>query len=150
MFISSAVRYLGALKRRGVCYNVAVHYSNHSRYIPAPKFSLVQHNFKTLSSQTTIGRIKPAISIIFTCNVCNKRQAKTMSKKSYQEGVVLIRCGGCENIHLIADNMGWFNDDKTNIVDILKEKNELVQTLSDTDLLDVTDLDLIKEDVKPS
>jgi len=84
------------------------------------------------------------MSIIFTCNVCKTRQAKSMSKKSYEKGVVLIRCDGCDNLHLIADNLGWFRDEKINIVDILKEKEEEVQIMSDVDLLDVTDLGLFK------
>lgn len=104
------------------------------------------HNKKDFSShQNTIGRIKPTISIIFTCNVCRQRQAKTMSKRSYEKGVVLIKCDGCENIHLIADNLGWFKDNSTNIADILKEKNEEVKTLGSIDLLDVADLDLFKD-----
>ena len=34
----------------------------------------------------------------------------------------MIRCEGCDNLHLIADNLGWFKDEKTNIEDIMKEK----------------------------
>ncbi len=47
-------------------------------------------------------------AIMFTCGVCDTRQARTFSKKSYEEGVVLIRCEGCDKLHLIADNLGWF------------------------------------------
>lgn len=68
-----------------------------------------------------------------------------MSKKSYEKGVVLIRCDGCDNLHLIADNLGWFRDEKINIVDILREKEEEVRTLSGVDLLDVTDLGLFED-----
>ena len=67
-----------------------------------------------------------------------------MSKKSYEKGVVLIRCDGCENLHLVADNLGWFRDQKTNVVDILREKEEEVRTLSDVDMLDLTDLILLR------
>ena len=99
---------------------------------------------RMFSDKTSIGKIKPTMSIIFTCNVCQTRQAKTMSKKSYEKGVVLIRCDGCENLHLVADNLGWFRDQKTNVVDILREKEEEVRTLSDVDMLDLTDLILLR------
>ena len=42
--------------------------------------------------------------------------------------MVLLRCGGCDNLHLIADNQGWFRDEKVNIQDILREKGEQVIT----------------------
>lgn len=102
-------------------------------------------NRRYSSTKTPIGRMKPTLSIVFTCNVCRTRQAKTMSKKSYQEGVVLIRCDGCENLHLIADNLGWFDDKKTNIVDILQKKQQDVTTLTDLDMLEMPDFDLVSK-----
>jgi protein import protein ZIM17 len=51
----------------------------------------------------------------FTCSKCETKQAKTFSKESYTQGVVLVRCDGCNNLHLIADNLGWFRDTKVNI-----------------------------------
>ena len=53
--------------------------------------------------------------IMFTCNVCQHRSARTFSKDAYEVGVVLIRCEGCDNLHLIADNLGWFRDENVNI-----------------------------------
>lgn len=38
--------------------------------------------------------------------VCETRTAKTFAKLSYEKGVVLARCPGCHNIHLIADRLG--------------------------------------------
>jgi len=67
-----------------------------------------------------------------------------MSKKSYEKGVVLIRCDGCDNLHLIADNLGWFRDSKTNVVDILREKEEEVRSLSSVDMLELSDLGLLQ------
>ena len=51
----------------------------------------------------------------YTCGVCSTKQARTFSKDSYNKGVVLIRCEGCDNLHLVADNLGWFRDKNTNI-----------------------------------
>lgn len=64
----------------------------------------------------------------FTCGKCETKQARTFSKDSYDKGVVLLRCGGCDNLHLIADNLGWFRDQKTNIEDIMREKGAKVVT----------------------
>jgi len=52
----------------------------------------------------------PRMVIGMTCEVCNTRLVKTMPKKSYEKGVVLIRCDGCKSSHLIADHLGWFDD----------------------------------------
>lgn len=64
---------------------------------------------------------KGLLMMMFTCSVCNKRMGRTFSKDSYENGVVLIRCEGCDNLHLIADNLGWFRDEKVNIEDIMRE-----------------------------
>jgi len=45
--------------------------------------------------------------IEFTCTVCETRVAKTFTKQAYEKGVVIIRCDGCKNLHLIADHLGW-------------------------------------------
>jgi len=64
----------------------------------------------------------------FTCSKCETKQAKTFSKQSYTKGVILIRCDGCDSLHLIADNLGWFEDSSVNIQDIMREKGEQVTT----------------------
>lgn len=53
-----------------------------------------------------------------------------MSKHSYNNGIVIIKCDGCGKLHLIADRLGWFSDSAKNGVDvesILSEKGEQVQ-----------------------
>lgn len=50
------------------------------------------------------------LAITFTCKICNERLTRTFLKKSYDEGVVIIRCTSCLNNHIIADNLGWFSD----------------------------------------
>ena len=59
-----------------------------------------------------LGDMKARMHIAFTCKVCGTRSAHDMSKIAYTQGVVLVRCPGCENQHLVADNLGWFGKDK--------------------------------------
>ena len=59
-----------------------------------------------------IGKISARIAMIFTCKVCKTRSMKTFSKTSYEKGVVIVQCPGCQNHHLVADHLNWFTDIK--------------------------------------
>ncbi|KAL0358651.1 UNVERIFIED_CONTAM: DNL-type zinc finger protein [Sesamum angustifolium] len=48
--------------------------------------------------------------MMFTCKVCDTRSIKTVCRESYDKGVVVARCDGCNNLHLIADRLGWFGE----------------------------------------
>ena len=58
---------------------------------------------------------------------------KIISKQAYEKGVIIVKCDGCNNNHLIADNLGWFYDEKKKIEDILKEKGEKVIKVTATE-----------------
>ena len=83
----------------------------------------------------------------YTCthNGCGTKQARTFSKNSYEKGVVLVRCEGCNNLHLIADNLGWFENDgvykgkSQNIESILKDKGQKVMKYVSEDSLEFVD-----------
>ncbi|CAH1429152.1 unnamed protein product [Lactuca virosa] len=63
------------------------------------------------------------LAMMFTCKVCETRSVKTISRESYEKGVVVARCGGCDNYHLIADHLGIFGE-KGSIEDILAARGE--------------------------
>lgn len=73
------------------------------------KQELVSNNLENQSDQIDQSKL-PRLSITFTCNVCQERLTRTFLKKSYEKGVVLIKCPKCCNHHIIADNLGWFSD----------------------------------------
>mmetsp|Transcript_17909 Transcript_17909/g.30100 ORF Transcript_17909/g.30100 Transcript_17909/m.30100 type:complete len:229 (+) Transcript_17909:478-1164(+) len=79
---------------------------------------------------TTIGQVNSSgrknLYIMFTCTVCDTRSMKGMSRKSYDTGVVLVTCPGCEKIHLIADHLGWFQDGSFTVETLMAERGEAV------------------------
>lgn len=70
--------------------------------------------------------------ISFKCGVCANRTSGLMSRQAYERGVVIIRCKSCDNLHLVADHLGWIQgtDQKGwNIERALAERGEAVARL---------------------
>lgn len=90
----------------------------------------IEENDKKDTKQA-LAKIEAKLQIIFTCKKCDTKNDKIISKIAYQKGVVIIRCDGCQNNHLIADNLGWFKElgKNINIEKILAEKGETVQRI---------------------
>ncbi|KPV74187.1 uncharacterized protein RHOBADRAFT_44671 [Rhodotorula graminis WP1] len=107
---------------------------------------------------TPIAQIDRRLRITFTCTAslpsptpgadptpCGHRSSHEFSKRSYDKGVVIVQCPGCNNRHLIADHLHWFHSTPSpahptglpfdpsrpkrarTVEDLLREKGEQVQ-----------------------
>lgn len=76
-----------------------------------------------------MGKLEGKLRLMFTCMKCNTRTSKLISKLAYKKGVVIVRCDGCKNNHLIADNLGWFPEinNGINIEKLMELKRETVR-----------------------
>lgn len=61
--------------------------------------SAVRRDDAAQSKGTPIGQIEQRLSLTFTCAVsgCGHRSTHEFSKRSYERGIVLVQCPGCNN-----------------------------------------------------
>ena len=80
-----------------------------------------------------LAQLSGKLHLAFTCKRCQTRNSKIITKHAYEKGIVIVRCDGCQNNHLIADNLGWFGsaDSPRNIEYIMKQKGETVRRVRD-------------------
>ena len=92
-------------------------------------------SIKNESEKVPLGELKNRkLALGFTCKVCSTRNTKLISKQAYEKGVVLVKCEGCDNHHLIADNLGWWEEyggqGIHNIEAILSAKGESIRRIA--------------------
>jgi len=127
----SCARYLTGVKPSLRCGSALYRAS-----VSASRFYCVKSDVsqnQTSENKVPLAQIPGRLRMVYTCKVCDTRQQKEFSKHAYQHGVVIIKCDSCEKHHLVADNLGWFDDQSKNIEDILREKGEAVRLGIDID-----------------
>jgi protein import protein ZIM17 len=55
----------------------------------------------------------------------------------------LVRCPGCENLHLIADRLGYFQEEDWDLESLVQQKGEQVRTVTNEDVWELTLEDLV-------
>lgn len=87
--------------------------------------------------------------MVYTCKVCDTRSAKKISKQGYEKGVVVIRCPSCDSMHLIADNLGIFEDGGDwNIQKFMESRGENVKVINEeSGVLELTQQDVISASI---
>jgi protein import protein ZIM17 len=89
------------------------------------------------------------LAIIFTCTVCDTRAAKQFTENAYLNGVVIVTCPGCQNKHLIADNLGFFEDQEEggwNIEKAMAKMGQPVKLVNNDNVLEVNVEDVYGQD----
>ena len=84
-----------------------------------------------------IGIPSGELLLAFTCKKCETRCVKRFHRHSYYHGIVIVQCPGCRGKHLLADHLGWFENEKRTIEDVLKERGEKVDRVSLQGLLTI-------------
>lgn len=88
------------------------------------------------------------LAIVFTCTVCDTRSAKQFTENAYRNGVVIVTCPGCGNKHLIADNLGFFEDEDGgwNIEKALEKMGGNAKLVTNDNVMEVSVEDLYGAD----
>ena len=89
------------------------------------------------------------LAIVYTCTVCETRSAKKFTENAYLHGVVMVKCPGCQNWHLIADRLGWFDDtdsQKFDLTTLERMTGQKVQRVGEDNVWQVSLEDLVGKD----
>ena len=57
--------------------------------------------------------------MIFVQGVQEIIRTLALPQLAYNEGLVIVRCYGCDNHHLIADRLNWFEEGSVDVHDLI-------------------------------
>lgn len=65
----------------------------------------------------------------YTCKICDTRNSIKVTRIAYRKGIVIAKCKGCDNKHLIADNLNWlsgfdYDNGERNIEQFMENRSE--------------------------
>ena len=98
--------------------------------------------FMTADADESLEYKQAKMGIVFTCSTCETRVTRVFSKRSYEKGVVIVRVekeDGCNRadrdhcMHLIADNLGWFEDNAVNVEIMAARRGQRVERVRVSD-----------------
>jgi hypothetical protein len=118
-----------------------------NRYFSTTNSDDQQHNTGVPTAFADVPGVKTPgdkLILMFTCRVCETRSAKKISKHSYEKGVVVCRCAGCNNLHLICDHIGIFEDPGWDINKFLQEsEGKGMKYVNDQNIIELNAEDIL-------
>ena len=90
-------------------------------------------NTTTTTASLTSPVVGPKLQLQYTCQICDTRNVHQVSRIAYRQGMVIARCRGCSNQHLIADHhWGGFRTTSTTITSSSESSNSHKDNEKDT------------------
>jgi protein import protein ZIM17 len=110
--------------------------------LPWFRYAEPDGGLERMGDDSGVSRITPSSGVsnvekflmMYTCKVCDGRNAHMVSKVAYNHGMVVTTCRHCKNRHLIADNeqkldMGPDTPAYQKVEELLKMRGEKVQKM---------------------